>query len=280
VPKPGFHDKYYIFTVDAEGGATGFRYSEVELTLNNGLGDVVAVSKNTLLFAPSVEKVAAVKHSNGLYTWVIAHGLNNNRFYAYLIDCNGINAPVTSDVGLSEGTPGWGGMAISSDGNKIAKAARNNGFELFDFNSTTGLLSNPVQLNGSIGAYGISFSPNNNLIYGCVIEGGAIYQWNLNAGTTAYSSSNEITGTGYVAGGKLIQNVVVNSENYTAYVSFDNPYWNPASFTTRCALIYNVTKANRSIAVLDFGSDKTCTATFLITMPANTATTALIRSSN
>ena len=110
----------------------------------------------------------------------------------------------------------------------------------------------------------------------------ALYTANadLNAGTTAYSSSNEITGTGYAAGGQLIQNVVISAENYTAYVSFDNPYWNPASFTTRCALIYNATKANRSIAVLDFGSDKTCTATFLITMPANTATTALIRSSN
>ena len=110
----------------------------------------------------------------------------------------------------------------------------------------------------------------------------ALYTANadLNAGTTAYSSSNEITGTGYAAGGQLIQNVVISAENYTAYVSFDNPYWNPASFTTRCALIYNATKAHRSIAVLDFGSDKTCTATFLITMPANTATTALIRSSN
>lgn len=103
---------------------------------------------------------------------------------------------------------------------------------------------------------------------------------NLNAGTTAYSSANEITGTGYVAGGQLIQNVVISAENYTAYVSFDNPYWDPAAFTTRCALIYNATKANRSIAVLDFGSDKTCTATFLITMPANTASSALIRSSN
>lgn len=110
----------------------------------------------------------------------------------------------------------------------------------------------------------------------------ALYTANadLNAGTTAYSSANEITGTGYVAGGQLIQNVVISAENYTAYVSFDNPYWDPAAFTTRCALIYNATKANRSIAVLDFGSDKTCTATFLITMPANTASSALIRSSN
>ena len=110
----------------------------------------------------------------------------------------------------------------------------------------------------------------------------ALYTANadLNAATTAYTTTEEITGTGYVAGGQLIQNVVISSENYTAYVSFDNPYWDPAAFTTRCALVYNHSKANRSIVVLDFGSDKTCTSTFLITMPANTATSALIRSSN
>lgn len=110
----------------------------------------------------------------------------------------------------------------------------------------------------------------------------ALYTANadLNEATTAYSASNEITGTGYTATGQVITNVVISSENYTAYVSFDNPYWNPASFTTRCALIYNVTKANRSICVLDFGADKTSTSTFTITMPANTATAALIRSSN
>jgi hypothetical protein len=55
--------------------------------------------------------------------------------------------------------------------------------------------------------------------------------------------------------------------------------WTPASFTTRCALIYNSSKGNKSIAVLDFGSDKTATNTFTITMPANTATSALIRTS-
>ena len=103
---------------------------------------------------------------------------------------------------------------------------------------------------------------------------------NLNEATTEYTTTSEIVGTGYVAGGKLIQNVLISSENYTAYVSFDNPFWNPASFTTRCALIYNVTKANRSICVLDFGSDKICTSTFLITLPANTSSSALIRSSN
>jgi hypothetical protein len=103
---------------------------------------------------------------------------------------------------------------------------------------------------------------------------------NLDASTTVYSTDNEITGTGYTAGGQLLTGVTVQSDGYTAYVSFDNPSWDPAALTTRCALIYNNSKQNKSIAVLDFGSDKTCTSTFVITLPANTASSALIRSSN
>lgn len=116
----------------------------------------------------------------------------------------------------------------------------------------------------------------NDSLYIALYTGNA----NLDQDTTVYSSTNEITGTGYTAGGQLLQNVTVESDGYTAYVSFDNPFWDPASFTTRCALIYNSTKANKSICVLDFGSDKTCTTTFLITLPANTSSSALIRSSN
>lgn len=102
---------------------------------------------------------------------------------------------------------------------------------------------------------------------------------NLNADTTVYSSSNEIVYTGYTAGGKVMTGITVNTSGYTAYVGFDNVTWNPGAFTARCALIYNSSKGNKSVAVLDFGSDKTTTATFTITMPANTATAALIRSS-
>jgi hypothetical protein len=103
----------------------------------------------------------------------------------------------------------------------------------------------------------------------------------LNETTTAYSTTNEITGAGYTAGGVTITGVTVNSSGYTAYVSFNNPSWTSASFTTRAALIYNSSKANRSIAVLDFGADKTVSNnTFLITLPTNNASDALIRSSN
>jgi hypothetical protein len=109
----------------------------------------------------------------------------------------------------------------------------------------------------------------------------ALYTGNadLNADTTVYSATNEVSGTGYTAGGQVMTGVSISSSGYVAYANWDNVSWT-AALTARCALIYNVTQGNKSIAVLDFGSDKTSTTTFTITMPANTSTTALIRSSN
>jgi hypothetical protein len=108
----------------------------------------------------------------------------------------------------------------------------------------------------------------------------ALYTANadMNQDTTVYTTSNEVSGGGYVAGGVTLTGVTINSSGFTAYVDFSNVVFN-ASVTARCALIYNASKGNKSIAVLDFGSDKTST-NFTITMPANTATAALIRSSN
>ncbi len=102
----------------------------------------------------------------------------------------------------------------------------------------------------------------------------------LNEDTTVYSTTNEIANTGtYVAGGAQLTPITVSSSGYTAYVGFPNISWTGA-ITARCALIYNVTQGNKSVAVLDFGSDKTSTTTFTITMPVNGPTTSLIRSSN
>ena len=103
---------------------------------------------------------------------------------------------------------------------------------------------------------------------------------NLNEDTTVYSSTDEVAATGtYSLGGAQLTPITVNTSGYTAYVGFPNISWTGA-ITARCALIYNATQGNKSVAVLDFGSDKTSTTTFTITMPANTATAALIRSSN
>jgi hypothetical protein len=103
---------------------------------------------------------------------------------------------------------------------------------------------------------------------------------NLNEDTTVYSSNNEVAATGtYSLGGAQLTPITVSSSGYTAYVGLPNISWTGA-ITARCALIYNSSQGNKSVAVLDFGSDKTSTGTFTITMPANTATAALIRSSN
>jgi len=101
----------------------------------------------------------------------------------------------------------------------------------------------------------------------------------LNSDTAAYSSTNEVSASGYTAGGQIMTGVAISSDGYVAYANWANVSWTTA-VTARCALIYNASKANRSVAVLDFGADKSSSTTFLITMPANTSTSALIRSSN
>ena len=99
----------------------------------------------------------------------------------------------------------------------------------------------------------------------------------LNAATTVYTVTGETSGTGYTPGGNVLTGVTVLTSGTTAYVDFANSVWDPASFTARGALIYNASKGDKAIAVLDFGADKTSTTSFTVQMPANTVTSALIR---
>jgi hypothetical protein len=100
----------------------------------------------------------------------------------------------------------------------------------------------------------------------------------LGAATTAYSATNEVSGTGYTAGGVTLTSATVATSGTTAYVDFDNPEWTTATFTARGALIYNDTTAgDNSVAVLDFGGDFTVSSgTFRVVFPAPGAT-AIIR---
>ena len=103
----------------------------------------------------------------------------------------------------------------------------------------------------------------------------------LSASTTVYSTNQEVTGTGYTAGGNTLTGATVRSNGTTAFVSFDNTTWSGASFTCRGALIYNSSKADRSVAVLNFGSDKIVTnGTLTVEFPNNDVTSAILRSSN
>jgi hypothetical protein len=106
----------------------------------------------------------------------------------------------------------------------------------------------------------------------------ALYTANadLSAATLVYTTSNEVVGTGYTAGGKALEVIPPVSSGTTAYISFNNIVWTSASFVVRGALIYNATTL-AAVAVLDFGSDKIATGAFPVTFPSATATTAVIR---
>jgi hypothetical protein len=100
----------------------------------------------------------------------------------------------------------------------------------------------------------------------------------LGDGTTAYTSSNEVTGSGYTAGGKVLAptTILSNTEDNTAYLSFANVNWTPANFTCRGALVYNST-TNAAVFVLNFGSDKTATTSFTVQFPTANSTNAILR---
>ena len=108
----------------------------------------------------------------------------------------------------------------------------------------------------------------------------ALYNANasLDQTTTAYTTVNEITGTGYSAGGQLLNITVtptIDNQYNTAYISFANAVWDPASFTCRGALVYNYT-TKASCFILNFGSDKTCNNSFTVQFPAATSTSAIL----
>lgn len=105
---------------------------------------------------------------------------------------------------------------------------------------------------------------------------------NLYPTTTAYTVTGEVVAAGYNAGGEILTGVTISTSTASTtqpavvYVDFANVVWT-AAITARGALIYNSSKADRSIAVIDFGADKTSTTTFTVQMPLNTATSALLR---
>lgn len=100
----------------------------------------------------------------------------------------------------------------------------------------------------------------------------------LSAATTAYTTSDEVVGTGYTAGGNTLTGATVSLSGTTAYVDFSDTTWTTATITARGALMYNSSKSNKAIAVLDFGADKTSTAgSFTVQFPTNDSSSAIVR---
>jgi len=178
VKQPGSANMYYVFHLD-EAVATnqGAFYSIVDMSLAAGQGSVV--SKNNFMYAQCCEKQVAVRHCNGKDVWIISHEAGNNNFRAYLLTSSGLNlTPVISSIGYTYfgvGGPGGGELKASPDGKKIASAVFSSGisatmtphgFHLFDFDPSTGILSNSLTLLTTSQAYGVEFSPDGTKLYG------------------------------------------------------------------------------------------------------------------
>ena len=172
VPKHHNDSIYYLFTVDAAYSFhpyDGFNYSIVDMTYNNGLGKVT--EKNIALRDTVTEHLMVIPHSNGIDYWVVVHGLGNNIFYAYLFNENGLFGPVTSAVGTVTYEEFFSGQSQASpDGSRIAIASQKTDWldyvELYDFDRTTGKISNPIHISSSLDkSYGVEFSPDGNYLY-------------------------------------------------------------------------------------------------------------------
>ena len=190
VQKPGSPNLYYVFTLDG-GGESGLSYTIIDLSLDNGLGAIT--TKNSLIYTLSCEKISIVNHANGKDFWIVTHG-NSTIFYSYLVTSAGIsNNPIISNGSVNMGpyitgnAAKLGYMKSSPDATKIAVCHYTINAELLDFNSATGVLSNPRVLGNhanSIGdyAYGVEFSPNSKILYvSSNYEKTHIYQFDLTA---------------------------------------------------------------------------------------------------
>jgi hypothetical protein len=187
VRAPGSYTTFYIFTTPT-WGVGDMCYSVVDMTLQGGLGDVT--TKNTPLFTNSTEKVTAVQHANGTDIWIIGHEFNTNNFYSFLLSPAGVNpVPVITSSGTVHSTAlGFAGyLKAAHNGQKIAYACtiNMNLVEVFDFDNTTGIPSNPISLPNIQEAYGLEFSPDDSKLYATSENPSLIIQWDLNAGSPA-----------------------------------------------------------------------------------------------
>ncbi|MBK5283986.1 MAG: T9SS type A sorting domain-containing protein [Bacteroidia bacterium] len=223
VPNPANGNQYFLFTVATQAGYypmgafSGGAYSVIDMTLNGELGDVIPNQKNIQLLDSTTEKLAAVQHCNGRDYWVVFHRWNSDAFYSYLISPSGVSPPVVSNVGTviqnygsTNQSETIGYMKFSPDGKHLAMASFSpmNSAQSFDFDASTGIISNVITLNipvpppnGYGGPYGVSFSPDGNLLYvgwhDYFNRPNYILQYNISLGTeVAIQASRTVVGSG------------------------------------------------------------------------------------
>jgi len=159
-------DKYYLFTTTEGGG--DIRYSVIDMSLDNGWGDIESGTKNTLLHANCTEKITATMTQDSTAFWLLIHESANANFVAYKVDVSGIGAPVQSAVGTASASSS-GYMKFNHAGNQLGFVHANNlgvaPFELFNFDKQTGIVSFPQFIFEAQDMYSLEFSPDDSKLY-------------------------------------------------------------------------------------------------------------------
>ena len=180
VPKPNDPDIYYLFTVGSSQNTTGINYSEVNMTLDGGLGGITTV-KNRPLLVTAAEKISAVLkdfESGAIWIITLSDAAGNgsgiiNSFHAFEVNANGVNQTAvvsTFDMNILDTK---GSLKFSPNGDKLASANSRSGLFIADFDTQTGRASNKIQLrqpsNGDLeSTYGVEFSSNGELLYATI----------------------------------------------------------------------------------------------------------------
>jgi gliding motility-associated-like protein len=199
IPHPADTNIYYLFTVDS----SGFKYSGIDLRMESGLGDVIF--KNRFLRGGISEKITAVSHCNGIYTWIITHGVLNNYFFCFLVSDTGnvTHKPVVNIVG-STLKADIGYLKASPAGNKIVAPVNGETalFEVFNFDNRTGEVSNPMKIDkvSQSYTYGVEFSADGKFLY--VSTGGEDYEL-IQYDLTSTSSSDLEASAVHLAQGNI-----------------------------------------------------------------------------
>lgn len=192
VRQPGSFNLFYVFTSPTYSTGGTLSFNIVDMSLNNGLGDVTV--KNMPLGTSAMEKITSALHQNQTDIWIIGHEEGNANFIAFLLSASGINTtPVTSTAfTLPVNTTGdaMGYLKASPNGLHLAAAYNTSNFaELYDFDNSTGMVSNAILLGQNNGlstyTYGIEFSPDNSKLYVAGYTNDFLIQYNVNAGSAA-----------------------------------------------------------------------------------------------
>ncbi|PWT95337.1 MAG: hypothetical protein C5B52_17950 [Bacteroidetes bacterium] len=201
VPKPGDPDIYFVFTTDAmeNNGASGYNYSEIDMTLDGGMGDITTI-KNIFLNGPSSERIAGVIAANYIDYWVVTNDWNSNVFRAYKVTCAGVDPnPTISTVGIPMNASTFsniGAMKISPDGQWLVQTNYNGSktpvpvneiAQLFRFDNTSGNIYAPTTISLINDGYylGCEFSPDSRYLYLTNRSTRTLHQYDLSSGVPA-----------------------------------------------------------------------------------------------